>query len=450
MHATKQTSSSLKVGVLTLAAIIILIFTVLWIKGRSLSGGERIEINFKDVNGIRAGSGVQMMGLRIGQIEEITPVIDGKSSYVKVRFVITEGEIQIPPFSTISIQQSGLIGEQFLEITPPKTKTLYIETSKSETSLQKGDKIFMHFNGNLKEIAVLQDSDVVLTQDLPIDIKSKIDTKNALKIDYMINVAGLILNNDDLAAKIENGNLVFSLRTGVTPEFPTQRQPYTVIEPMRISDFMDMQFRSARAFTEMNEKVSQTLSNEMINDITQSVANLNNLSGKALTTMDKAQALVENSKDDIELVLNQSGILVTKLIGLTDNVSGVLGDKDFKNTVVSVGRLSNNINGILEDKQSKEMLANIDEITKNLAEITTYVNDFTKDEKLKKDLKQTVSGINSVTKNLNATLACLNELEEGERINLKNAIADAVITTRNLKTFSQKLNKRFALFRIMF
>ena len=112
-------SPAFKVGILTLVALTILLFTVLWIKGRSFSSAERIEVQFKDVNGMRPGSGVQMMGLRVGQVEEITPVVSAESSYVKLKFVITEPGITIPKASMLSIQQSGLIGEQFLEITRP-------------------------------------------------------------------------------------------------------------------------------------------------------------------------------------------------------------------------------------------------------------------------------------------------------------------------------------------
>ena len=119
-------SSSFKVGILALVALTILIFTILWIKGRSFSSAERIEVQFKDVNGMRPGSGVQMMGLRVGQVEEIIPVVENESSYVKMRFVITEPDISIPKASMLSIQQSGLIGEQFLEITPPKIRSVYI------------------------------------------------------------------------------------------------------------------------------------------------------------------------------------------------------------------------------------------------------------------------------------------------------------------------------------
>ena len=116
-------SSSFKVGILTVVSLSLLLFTILWVKGRSFSSAERIEVEFKDVNGMRPGSGVQMMGLRVGQVEEITPVVKDDTSYVKMKFVITEPNITIPKASMLSIQQSGLIGEQFLEITPPKTKT---------------------------------------------------------------------------------------------------------------------------------------------------------------------------------------------------------------------------------------------------------------------------------------------------------------------------------------
>ena len=37
---------------------------------------------FNDINGMRAGSAVQMMGLRIGQVEDIIPIIEGKDSCV--------------------------------------------------------------------------------------------------------------------------------------------------------------------------------------------------------------------------------------------------------------------------------------------------------------------------------------------------------------------------------
>ena len=182
MNKKKKYSSSLKVGLLTLSAISILIFTVLWVKGRSLSGGERIDIAFKDVNGMRAGSAVQMMGLRIGQVEEITPIIKGEDSYVKLRFVVTEKGVKIPYASTISIQQSGIIGEQFLEVTPPKNDFIYSETSKPTTAIQKEQPIFMELSEGITEIGKVIDAEVTRKTQVPFEIRQKMSTKNVLKL----------------------------------------------------------------------------------------------------------------------------------------------------------------------------------------------------------------------------------------------------------------------------
>ena len=137
-------SSSFKVGLLTLTALVILIFSILWIKGRALSAGERLFVDFKDINGMRAGSAVQLMGVRIGQVEEITPMLSNPDDpYVRVKFVITEPDINIPNASTISIQQSGIIGEQFLEITPPKLRIIYLPINRNSQVLHANDKVQM-------------------------------------------------------------------------------------------------------------------------------------------------------------------------------------------------------------------------------------------------------------------------------------------------------------------
>ena len=450
----KKNSSSLKVGVLTLSAIFILIFTILWIKGRSLSTGERMEVIFNDVNGMRAGSGVQMMGLRIGQIEEIQPVIAGKNSYIKLRFVITQKGIDIPDASTISIQQSGLIGEQFLEITPPKVQTTFVETQKNTTAIKKGMPIFMELSDEKHQIGFVEECDVLPTSQIPYDLKSKIRTKNTLKIKYTITLPGLILDNGNIGAKMQNEELVFFDLDGEKLFAPQKDLKFTVIEPMRISDFMEIQYQASKSLNDTNEKIAEILSDEMVTDLKQSIKNINELTLTASNTLEKAQILIDSSKEELDQVLNQSNKLISKLIILTDNINEIAQDGELKNsiktTTKSVGELSGNINKILEDKQTQEILTNMDEISKNLADISSYVNDFTQDEKLKTDITGTISNINKITKDVNNALGQINTMSDKEKCSINSIISDAAVTTRNLKVFSEKLNKRFLLFRLMF
>ena len=450
----KKSSSSLKVGILTLSAIFILIFTVLWIKGRSLSSGERIDVIFKDINGMRAGSGVQMMGLRIGQVEEITPIINGKDSYIKLRFVITEKDVEIPPASRISIQQSGLIGEQFLEITPPEIQTVFVETIKNTTAIEKGQEIFMELSGNLHKIGNVDECVVLPTSQIPFDLKNKIKTKYTLRIKYTITMPGLILDNDEIGAKVVNNDLIFYMLDGEKLYAPDQSLKYTVIEPMRISDFMEINYKASKSLNETNEKISEILSDEMVGDLKESIKNINELTANASTTLDKAQLLIDSSKNELEEVLTQSNKLISKLIVLTDSLNEITNDDELKNSIVqttkSVGELSKNVNTLLEDKKTKEIITNLDEISRNLADISSYMNEFTKDDKLKKDITSTVSNINKISANINKTLNNLNNLDSCQKASVDSIISDTVVTSRNLRKFSEKLNKRFLLFRLMF
>ena len=236
-------SSSFKVGILTIVALSILLFTILWVKGRSFSSADRIEVHFKDVNGMRPGSGVQMMGLRVGQVEEITPVIEGEDSYVKLKFVITEPDIEIPKASLLTIQQSGLIGEQFLEITPPKLRSVYIPVVNQQL-LTAESNVEIMLDGKYYDVGKVKNSQILTTQMVPEEIRDYIKTNYAYKIDYYINLPGLIVPTF-MKGQIATSNGVKKLRISPLDNaplpYPHQTSPYTVVEPMRIADFMDLQ-----------------------------------------------------------------------------------------------------------------------------------------------------------------------------------------------------------------
>lgn len=454
MLPNRKVSSSLKVGVLTVVALIILIFTVLWIKGRSLSSGERIEVIFHDINGIRAGSGVQMMGLRIGQIEEIIPVVDGKDSHVKIRFVITEKDVKIPHASTISIQQSGLIGEQFLEVMPPKVNYIYIETNKTSTGLVHDQEVYMVLSGDLKRIGKVESAVVIPSNATPLEYRTKFKTRNAVKIGYIVDMPGLILDSDNLGANLINNKLIFEVKNGAKLEAPVTDSPYTVIEPMRISDFLELQYKAAHSLASMNERVMEILSDELVEDIKESIVNVNDLTKKATTTVDKATALIDSSREELEVILKQTSILTGKLNTLSDNINGVVGNEqnqqDLFNTIKSVGRFADNMNKIIETPEAKEMMEDLGEISRNLADISCYVSEFAGDEKLQKDLKETISSVNAAIKGVNENLQAARAVSGDEQLTINNAVSDAIVTTRNLRKFSEKLNKRFLIFRLMF
>ncbi len=449
-------SSSFKVGILAISAIIILLFTVLWVKGKAISNAERITVSFKDVNGMRPGSGVQMMGVRIGQVEEIKPKINSSDSYVDVKFVITEQNIEIPKASEISIQQSGIIGEQFLEITPPREKVIYLPESDKSTILHSEDKVQMELDNKYYDIGTVKKIEIVETNMLPILIKENIKTKNSYKIKYIIDLPGLLIP-EMVEGKIVKDNNEKKLRLfpkdDVDIPYPKTDSPYTVIEPMRIADFLALQYRSAESLIETNERVSLLLSDDVIRDLQQSALNVNELTDSANITMAKAQELIDLSKIELEILTENANNLSEKLFELTENINKIASDKEFVDNIASAtksfSRLSNNISVLMEDPKTKATLANLDITSKNIAELSSYINDMSKDAQLKKYLKESVVKLNTALDKLTITLDTVNYATEDEE-KLKQTMDDINATSENLKKFSEKLNKRFLIFRLLF
>ena len=448
-------SPSFKVGILAIVALTILLFTILWIKGRSFSSAERIEVQFKDVNGMRPGSGVQMMGLRVGQVEEITPVVNGDSSYVRMKFVITEPGITIPKASMLSIQQSGLIGEQFLEITPPRTRSVYIPVISNEL-LSNGTEVEIKLDDKFYNVGTVKKSQIMTSKLVPYELKDFVKTNYAYKVDYVVNLPGLILPYF-MTGQIVNINGERKLRIAPLDNtaipYPQQTSPYTIIEPMRIADFMDLQYKAAESLTETNRIVNELLNDSMIAEIRQSVTNFKVLTAQATTTLAKTEKLIETSKNDIDAILWMMSDVSNNFNKLATNINGIIGDEKFKpmmyDTADAISNLSKQLTPIIGSVDAKEFAEDLNAVMKNLNEISTSVNQMTKDENLKKKINTSIDNLNITMCEVSNALETING-EDGDKEGLKQIMEDTSSTVSNLKKFSEKLNKRFLLFRLMF
>ncbi len=452
-------SSSFKVGLLTLVALVLLVGTVLKVKGRAFSSAKRIEIQFKDVNGLRPGAGVQIMGLKVGQVEEITPIVEGEDSFVKVKFVITDPNVQIPRASSFSIQQSGLIGELFLEITPPKTKTIYIPMV-NRNLLFKNDPVQMKLSGKYYDVGLVKGVDVVAKDSIPYNYKNSIHTNYAYKVEYFINLPGLILPEFLRGSAVTDDNshkLRLVSLDNMPLQYPKQKTPYTIIEPMRLSDFMDWQYKAAETLTETNKKVNDILTDETIADLKKTIANVNALTARTSVTFDKVDALLDSSKADIEQLLAMTQQATDDFSKLSENVNNIIGDKEFKtklmSTTDSVDALARNLNKVMDAADAEQTGKNIKIIAENLSQISESVNAITSDDKLKKQITCAITNVNNAMVEVSTALETVNNVNPSspnQASDLKKIVDDTVVTTANLRKFSEKLNKRFLLFRLMF
>jgi ABC-type transporter Mla subunit MlaD len=395
-----------------------------------------------------------MMGLRVGQVEEITPVIDNESSFVKMKFVITEPGITIPKASMLSIQQSGLIGEQFLEITPPKIKSVYIPVNNQQI-LSNDIKVEIKLDEKYYDVGKVKKSQIMTTKLVPESVRDSIKTNYAYKVDYFIDLPGLIIP-EFMRGQLITSNGEKKLR--ITPldntplPYPHQTSPYTIIEPMRISDFLDLQYKAAESLTETGRVVNELFNDNMIADLTKSVSNFKELTAQATTTLEKAEKLIETSRNDIDAIVWMMTDATNNFNKIATNINGIVSDERFKPTLYetadAISNISKKLSPIIGAVNAKDFAEDLNSVMHNLNDITTAVNKMAKDDCLKKKLSNSVDNLNTTLCEVSKALETVNG--KGDKENLKQIIADTSKTVGNMKKFSEKLNKRFLLFRLMF
>jgi len=75
--------------------------------------GYTVYATFSNVGGLRTGSPIEIAGVEVGSIEKISL----KNYQAQVALRMKDG-IELPEDSIISIRTKGLIGEQFVRISP--------------------------------------------------------------------------------------------------------------------------------------------------------------------------------------------------------------------------------------------------------------------------------------------------------------------------------------------
>ena len=352
-----------------------------------------------------------------------------------------------------------MIGELFLEITPPKTLTIYIPMKDSHL-LYKNDPVQMKLSEKYYDVGLIKSVEVVSRDSLPYNYKDNIKTRSAYKVEYFINLPGLVLPEFMKGSAIVEGS-AHKLRLVPLDEmpidYPRQNSPYTIIEPMRLSDFMDWQYKAAETLTETNRKVNQILSDETIADLKKTIANLDALTAKSNVTLGKVDQLLDSSRGDIEQLLAMTQQATDDFSKLSANVNNIIGDQQFKKTVMStadsVDKLAKNLNKVMNAADAEATGKNLKIIAENLSQISESVNSMTKDDKLKNQLTTAITNVNNAMSEAATALDTVNKVNPSnpnQASDLQQIVSDTVVTTNNLKKFSEKLNKRFLLFRLMF
>jgi phospholipid/cholesterol/gamma-HCH transport system substrate-binding protein len=125
----KELSLELKVGAFVLAAVVCLTLVVFSISSFSFfEKGQKMHVVFGYANGLKKAAPVRLAGVEAGVVKAIDVYTEPRTNAMKVKVDISVDEdIRIPVDSVISINQLGLLGEKYVEITPGQSGQMMVE-----------------------------------------------------------------------------------------------------------------------------------------------------------------------------------------------------------------------------------------------------------------------------------------------------------------------------------
>jgi len=129
-------SSEALVGVVIVAALVLITFGTLWLQGVALRGQQTEVVGeFPSVGQIKSGNAVKMRGMNIGRVREIRLAEDGQSVLVVLRI---QDDIDLPPDPVVILSPESLFGDWQAEIVPRDRFAAYRFSEPSDPAFLPG------------------------------------------------------------------------------------------------------------------------------------------------------------------------------------------------------------------------------------------------------------------------------------------------------------------------
>jgi phospholipid/cholesterol/gamma-HCH transport system substrate-binding protein len=130
---TQTRATEIGTGLFALLGFAALFFLVTQITNRSIAWNEqsyRLSARFDNVGGLKVGAPVSMGGVTIGRVEAIE--FDSSDYKAVARLRIQQRYSRIPNDSDVAIFTAGLLGGQYVGITPGGAETYFKDGDQIE------------------------------------------------------------------------------------------------------------------------------------------------------------------------------------------------------------------------------------------------------------------------------------------------------------------------------
>ncbi len=281
----------LRLGVITLVVMAVLSAATFNLSKFPGFRGTTYYAEFSDASGLHKGNMVQVGGIRVGRVSDVTLDEDR----VLVKFEIDDGDVDFGPDSTASIEVLNLLGEKYLDLQP-----------SPEGQLESGGKIPLDNTVAAYDIVgvfgdlttTVEDIDTTqLTEAL--DVVSQ--TMNDSAPEIAASFDGIARLSRSVSQRDEQIQTLFESSQQVTKVL--ERRSADIVDLMRHSDLVFKELRSRKAAIHRLLVNARVLAIEL-----RGVAEDNEEQiGPALAEVDDLLGMLVARRDQLKATLHQVG-----------------------------------------------------------------------------------------------------------------------------------------------
>jgi phospholipid/cholesterol/gamma-HCH transport system substrate-binding protein len=287
-----QRKTEIRVGIMTVAGIIIFIWILSWAKNFSLTSTDKtLMVKFGNVSGLEIGDYVTVNGVRKGHVEDFN--VQGEHVFVKL---LINSDVLLKKDATFSVTMLDLMGGKKIEV-HPGISGAPIDYGKVQTG-----SFYADIPSVMAMIGSVQDDLVSAIKDVNITLKS---VNNYLTDDQLgQNIRSSVANLNDLTGKI---NLMLDENRANLKELTANANALTNDAKDFINTNGEGINTSVKDLQLILKRTDTLLTN--VNTISEQLLDKNNNLNKALNDKEMYNDLVQSVKQLKEL----TSILVDQL-----------------------------------------------------------------------------------------------------------------------------------------
>jgi phospholipid/cholesterol/gamma-HCH transport system substrate-binding protein len=295
----------MRLGVITLVLLAVISAATFNLSKFPGFRGTTYYAEFSDASGIHKGNIVQVGGIRVGRVTEVSIDPESKDRVI-VKFEIDDGDVDFGPDSTASIEVLNLLGEKFIDLQP-----------SAKTQLESGGTIPLENTESAYDIVGVFGDLTTTTEDIDTEqLSEALDVVSETMDDSAPELAaafdGIARLSRSVSQRDEQIQTLFESSQEVTKVL--QRRSEDIVDLMRHSDLVFKELRSRK------QAVHRLLVNARLLAIElRGVAEDNEEQiGPAIDEVDELLGVLVDKRDELKATLHQLGPYV-------DILSNIIG-----------------------------------------------------------------------------------------------------------------------------